>query len=260
MSPTGYGALAGLLGGIGLATIVRYLPVLYRPSLEQRVLPYINDVAKPSTLLAQMQVTNPLTVLERLLAPWVAGAAGILERLTGSAALTRKRLDASGSWITVEQFRAQQLVFGVLGLAGGLFLALTAAWRGQSSLIILLAMVVLGGVGAVIARDWLLTQAVNRRRSLILVEFPTVADLLALSVGAGEGPVPAMERVAQATNGELSKEFGRVIADVRAGGAVVSALSRMASRVDMVPVVFLVLPITVLFAIYPGMVVLSMGM
>lgn len=311
MSPVVLGGLIGALGGIGLAMVVRYAPVAQRPSLAQRVLPYINDVAKPSSLLAQMQVRNPFSVLEKLIAPWVSSATGALERLSGSPALTSRRLEASGANATIEQFRAQQLVFGVLGLAGGLFLALLAALRGHTSLVILLAMVGLGGITGIALRDWLLTQRVKRRRSLILLEFPTVADLLALAVGAGEGPVAAMERVAAATHGELAHEFGRAIGDVRAGAAVPTALSQMAGRVDllpftrfvdglvvsldrgtplaavlraqagdvreaarrelmeeggrkeiamMVPVVFLVLPVTVLFAIYPGMTVLSLGM
>jgi tight adherence protein C len=235
----------------------------------------------------------------------------VLERLSGSPSLTRKRLEASGSNATVEQFRAQQLVCSVLGLAGGLFFALLAALRGHTSLVVLLAMVGLGGVTGIVVRDWLLTQRVNRRRNLIMVEFPTVADLLALAVGAGEGPLAAMERVAAVTSGELAMEFRRAIGDIRAGAAVPTALSQMAGRVDllpftrfvdgmvvslgrgtplaavlraqagdvreaarrelmeeggrkeiamMAPVVFLVLPVTVLFAIYPGMTVLSLGM
>ena len=138
----------------------------------------------------------------------------------------------------------------------------------------------------------------------MLAEFPTVADLLALSVAAGEGPVSALDRVVGTCRGELSRELGRVLAESRAGRPVSHALDDLARRTGlpvvarfegfaialdrgtpladvlhaqaadvreasrrnlietgarkevamMVPVVFLVLPITVLFAFYPGIV------
>ena len=137
----------------------------------------------------------------------------------------------------------------------------------------------------------------------MLAEFPTVAELLALAVGAGEGAVGALERVCRLSRGELSAELARCLADARAGANLPTALQGLADRtglsslarfVDgmiiavergtpladvlraqaqdvretgrravmesggkkeiamMVPVVFLVLPITILFAVYPG--------
>jgi tight adherence protein C len=136
-----------------------------------------------------------------------------------------------------------------------------------------------------------------------------VAELLALSVSAGEGAVQALERVARSTSGELAGELRRTLADARAGAGIVDALEGMANRTSlpilsrfvdgvavavergtplgdvlraqagdvreasrrrlmetggrkeiamMAPVVFLVLPVTVLFAVYPGFAVLSL--
>ena len=137
----------------------------------------------------------------------------------------------------------------------------------------------------------------------MLAEFPTVADLLALSVAAGEGPVAALDRVVRSCKGELSIELGRLLGDVRSGVAMSAALDDLARRSGlpvvsrfaegfavaldrgtpladvlhgqaddvreatrrnlietgarkevamMVPVVFLVLPVTVVFALFPG--------
>ena len=138
----------------------------------------------------------------------------------------------------------------------------------------------------------------------MLVEFPTVAELLALAVGAGEGAAGALERVVRLSEGELSDELGRCLGDARAGASLPSALQGLADRtgltslarfvdgivvavergtplVDvlraqaqdvreegrrqimeaggkkeiamMIPVVFGVLPVTILFALFPGL-------
>ena len=69
-----------------------------------------------------------------------------------------------------------------------------AATRGGgcSPLVVLVA--VCGLVG-VLARDWALTRELRARESRMLTELPTIAELLALAVGAGEGAVGALERV-----------------------------------------------------------------
>jgi tight adherence protein C len=162
----------------------------------------------------------------------------------------------------------------------------------------------------VLARDHALGTAVRRREELIIAEFPSVADLLALSVAAGEGPVSAIERVVQRSDGELARDLAGVLGEVRTGTPVTHALDGLAARtgvptlarfaeglavaldrgtplVDvlhaqaadvreagrrvlietgarkevamMLPVVFLILPVTVLFAFYPGVIGLDLS-
>jgi len=157
----------------------------------------------------------------------------------------------------------------------------------------------------VLARDTHLSSQVKQRERQILAEFPTVAELLALAVAAGESPVAALDRVVQRSGGALSSDLGRVLAAVRTGEPVGVAFDRMAASTGlplvarfaqgvavavergtplaevlhaqaadvreagrrelievaarkevlmMVPVVFLVLPITVLFAFWPGVI------
>jgi tight adherence protein C len=211
----------------------------------------------------------------------------------------------------VDQFRARQVVWTVLGLAGGLLAALLLAATRGSSVVPLVAMVLLwGGLGFVLC-DQQLSTAVRRREERMLAEFPTVAELLALAVTAGEGPVPALERVATTARGELSTELSRMLADVRAGSPIAAALTAMADRTGLpsltrfaegvavalergtplaevlraqaqdvresgrralmeaggkkevamlVPVVFLVLPVTVVFAVFPSLATLRVGL
>jgi tight adherence protein C len=305
------GALLGLVGGLGAWLVLVRLPVMRRPTLDDRLAPYVRDVAAPSTLLRDDPAHGPFRVIERMLRPVMADAVRWVERLSGGPGTVRRRLDQLGRGTTVEQLRAQQVVWGVLGLGAGLALAVLVGARQGLSPVPMLALVVIGGLSGVLGRDQALTRAVRRREERILTEFPTVAELLALSVSAGEGPVGALERVSRSTSGELSVELRRTLADARAGAGLVEALEGLASRTSllvlarfvdgvavavergtpladvlraqaqdvreagrrqlmetggkkeiamMVPVVFLVLPVTILFAVYPGLAVLSLDL
>ena len=232
-----------------------------------------------------------------------------LERLTGGPATVRRRLDQLGRGGSVEQFRAEQVIWAALGLCAGSVLAVAFAARRGLSILPLALLVVGGGLAGVLVRDFALTHAVRRREQRMVAEFPTVAELLALSVGAGEGAVGALERVARPCQGELSAELRRTLADARAGATLVQALEGLAARTSlvslarfvdgvavaiergtpladvlraqaqdvrdlgrrelmesggkkeiamMVPVVFLVLPVTILFLVYPSLAVLSL--
>ncbi len=228
------GALLGLLAGSGLVLIRARLPRARRPTLEDRLAPYVRDVAPPSRLLPGAAVArSPLRVLERLLSPVMADAVRGVERLTGGPGSVRRRLEELGTGSTAEQFRAEQVVWGVLGAAAGLAAGLvTAAGRGESVLPVI-GLLLVGGLTGVLARDHALTVQVRRREQRILAEFPTVAELLALAVGAGEGAVGALERVARTCHGELSVELRRTLADARAGASLVQALEGLASRTSL---------------------------
>lgn len=305
------GAGTGLVAGLGAWLVLVRLPVMRRPRLEQRLAPYVRDVARPSSLLRETAAGTPFVVIERLLGPVMSDAVRWVERLSGGPGTVRRRLEQLGRSMTVEQFRAQQVVWGVLGVGVGLLGAVVVGARQGLSLVPMLAMVVVGGMGGVLGRDQLLSRAVRTREERILTEFPTVAELLALSVSAGEGAIGALERVARTTTGELSIELRRTLADARAGASLVEALEGMAARTSlpilarfvdgiaiavergtplaevlraqaqdvreagrrqlmetggkkeigmMVPVVFIVLPVTVVFAVYPGFAVLSLDL
>jgi tight adherence protein C len=221
----------------------------------------------------------------------------------------RRRLEQSGSPLSLEQFRAQQVLCGALGAAlGAALLALReATGRGPGPLLAVAVTVALTLAG-VVGRDTMLSRAVTSRSELISAELPTVAELLALAVAAGEGPVGALERVAGSARGELAGELGRALSDARSGATLLTALRSTAARtavpnvarfVDglsvavergtplaevlraqafdareagrralleaggrkeiamLAPVVFLILPVVVLFALYPGVIGIS---
>jgi tight adherence protein C len=264
----------------------------------------LRDTPRPSRLLVEGQTVTPFPTLERLLGPVLRDLAGRIDRGIGGTTSVRRRLDQTGRRMTVEQFRVEQVIWGAGGLFAGLLLAVLAAARGSRTnpigFLVLSAVFALAGV---LLRDRALTGEVARRETRMVSEFPTIAELLALAVGAGEGPVGALERVVRLAHGELSRELGRALADARAGASVVTALEGMAARTSLpalarfvdgmaiavergtpladvlraqatdvremgrralleaggrkeiamlIPVVFLVLPVTIIFALFPG--------
>jgi tight adherence protein C len=304
MTPAVLGAGLGLLAASGAALAVVGSPPWRRPRLDDRLAPYLRDTPRPSRLLIERRMLTPFPTVERLLGPVVRDLAGWVDRTVGGTASVRRRLDQAGREMTVEQFRVEQVLWGAAGLFAGLGLAAVSAARGSHTnplgFLILAAVLSLAGV---LLRDRALTNQVSRRETRMISEFPTIAELLALAVGAGEGPVGALERVARLSHGELSRELGRALADAHAGVSVVTALERMAARTSLpalarfvdgmaiavergtplaevlraqatdvreegrralleaggrkeiamlIPVVFLVLPVTVVFALFPG--------
>jgi tight adherence protein C len=243
--------------------------------------------------------------VQGLLRPSVLQAADHLERVLGGGASVQRRLLRAGSGLDLQGFRVQQVLWGAAAflVALAVSLAMVAAGSARSPGLLLVFSAAMG-VAGVLLRDQRLSREVRDREARILSELPTIADLLAVSVAAGESPAAALERVARITRGDLGHEVGLVLADVRTGSGLVLALDGMAQRlavpavtrfVDgiavavergtplaevlrsqaadarevrkrtlmeiggrkeilmLIPVVFLVLPVTVLFALYPGL-------
>ncbi|GAB3875377.1 type II secretion system F family protein [Terrabacter terrigena] len=299
------GAASGVLLLAGLALVVAGLPASRRPTLDDRLEPYLRDTPRPSTLLSRPAPARGPFGFGELLAPYVSRLGARVGAVTGGAPSVARRQLRAGRPADVDRFRAEQVMAGALGGVGGLvFTGVVAVAQRRFPVPVLVSMVLVGIMGGIAVRDYLLTRAAVRREARMLTEFPTVAELLALAVSAGEGAVGALERVCRLSQGELSDELRRCLADARAGANLPSALQGLADRtglmslsrfVDgivvavergtplaevlraqaqdvredgrrtlmeqggrkeiymMVPIVFLTLPVTVLFALYPGL-------
>jgi tight adherence protein C len=229
MSLTFYGGVAGLMFAAGVLVIVGRL-LARRPRLADRLAPYLVERPTSSRLLAETPARSPYAVLERLVGPIVDDVVPALEKLGSTTSTVRRRLTESGSPMTVAQFRTEQLAWGAIGLALGLTLALTGgAAYGAPTPVLILAVLLLGLTG-VLLRDTRLTARVTARRERIAAELPDVAELVALSVGAGDGLVPALERVHRIANGAVADELRLTLADMRSGVPTVIALDRLATR------------------------------
>ena len=303
MSPVLVGGLLGATFGASLLLIVRRLPFLRKPSVDDRIGPYLRDIGGSDVFLGVVDSGSPFYAILRLFGPSLRAGAVRLERILGGATSIRRRLARAGIDRTVEEFRIEQLLWGAAGFGGGLLIALVALSLGLGNPVGLLVLCGILAVLGVLSRDTYLTSQVRRRERRLLAELPTVAELLALSVAAGEGPAAALDRVARSCRGELADELQRVLSETRAGDPLVRALDALADRSGllaltrfadglavalergtpladvlraqagdiressrreliesgarreiamMVPVVFLVLPVTIAFAFYPG--------
>jgi tight adherence protein C len=300
------GGAAGVLFAAGVLLAVRAAPPMRPIRIAERVGPYLGDTPPPSKLLARPTATSaPFTVLRRLFGPAVGDAVGLVDRVVGGSVSVRRRLGALGRGGTVEEFRVEQVVWGVIGMVGaGVLVVLIGLLRGGVDPVLAGGAALVGLVAGVLTRDWRLTRQVQRREATMLSEFPVVADLLALSVVAGEAPPDALLRVCRLTGGELARDLDAALARARSGVPLTAALSELADRTTlepfarfvqglvvaiergtplaevlraqaadvreagkrtlletggrkevsmMVPVVFLILPVTVLFALFPAL-------
>ena len=304
------GAGLGLLAALGVVIAVRATPPMRPIRLADRVAPYVADTPPPSKLLDRPSAGSaPFTVARRLFGPSIGDAVSFLDRVIGGSASVRRRLTGLGAPMTVEEFRVEQVLWGAAGgVLGAVLVALAGVVRnGVDPLFVVLAAI--GGLlVGVLGRDWWLTHQLAAREQAMLSEFPVVADLLALSVVAGESPIDALERVCRLTGGEMASDLQHALSRARAGTPMTRALTDLAEQttlepfarflqglvvaiergtpladvlraqaVDvrevgkralleaggrkeismMVPVVFLILPVTVMFALYPGLVTLT---
>jgi len=305
VTPAVWGAVLGATLAGGLLLVGSRVVALRRPRLELRVLPYIRDLPQ----VAAARPTVPTSAASGVFGPLLRAAAEGIERVLGGAASVRRRLERAGLAATVPEFRVQQVVWGLVAFAVVAAYSLLKSLTHPGGVVPAVLLCLTAFAAGVLARDQHLTSQVKARERRVLAEFPTVAELLALSVAAGESPVAALDRVVRRSGGELSADLGRVLADVRTGEPVASAFDRLAATTGlplvsrfaqgiavavergtpladvlhaqagdvrdagrrelievaarrevamMLPVVFLVLPVTVLFAFWPGVVGLSL--
>jgi tight adherence protein C len=237
MSPTLAGGTLGLLFAAGILLTVGFAPWMRPVRLDQRIAPYLRDTPRPSRLLAGTNAESTVfTAVRRLLGPVLADAVRLVDRFTVGRGSVRRRLAALGSNESVEDFRVEQVVWGALGLAGGVGItaAVTVA-SGRFDLASAAAWCLGGLLAGVLGRDWWLSQQLRHRHRAMLAELPVVAELLALAVTAGEGPTGAIERVTRLVGGELARDLSAALARVRAGAPLVQALERLRDMTSLDP-------------------------
>jgi tight adherence protein C len=304
--------VCGVVLGIGLWLSIVRLPFLRPVSFADRIAPQLKSHSLESRLLrAAPGNVTPFGPLERILRPVVRDAFRALGRLNpGSTALSR-RIARAGSSKSAVDFRAEQLLWAAGGFVAAAGIVLLGGTAGRFNPLFAVLIVLGAGLAGFLCRDYALGAQVRKREARMMAEFPSVAELMALAVSAGESATGALDRVGRRTQGELSTEFARVLADTRAGKPLVEALQDFSSRTElgplvrfvdglivavergtplaevlraqaqdvrdtakrdlmesagkkeigmMVPLVFGVLPLTVVFAAFPGLAAINLGL
>ncbi|WP_131105302.1 type II secretion system F family protein [Ornithinimicrobium sufpigmenti] len=309
MTQAGWGGALGLLLAAGVILSWVGLPRHRQVALVDRIEPYLDRAPRRSRLLA-LDDPQPWRLAD-LLRPLTGRLGRALDRALGGTDSVRARQQRAGLQVDVDGFRVQQVLWGCLFAAAAVAVATGWWWLRGANVVALAVLVGCAFLGGVVARDALLSRAAHRRERQIMAEFPSIAELLALSITAGEGTAQALERVARLSRGELAAELDLCLAEARLGAALPDALGGLSQRTGlpavarftdglvvalqrgtplgevlraqaadarevarqdlieqggkkeismMIPVVFLVLPVTVLFAVYPGVTMLRVAL
>ncbi|WP_026530369.1 type II secretion system F family protein [Haematomicrobium sanguinis] len=302
----------GLVAGVGLVLIARYVPFARKRSFAERISTQLSSADTGSRLLNPG--ANPITPfgsLERIAGPIIRDGVSRLNRLLPVSATIKIRLNRAGASKSVNDFRAEQIMWSITGLAGAILLVIYLIGQGTGNLVVYILLIAALPTIAFLTRDYALTRQVARRERRMLEEFPALAEMIALAVGAGESATGAVERVCRSADGELVREFENVLVATRSGVPLLAALQNMSNRVQvtplvrfvdgitvavergtpladviraqaqdvrdlakqelmesagrkeigmMVPLVFGVLPLTIIFAAFPGLTLLQIGL
>jgi tight adherence protein C len=286
---------AGALIGAACAAGILLILVARRAHRPPRL---VDRITSPGHRV-DMRDRGPFAVLQDIARPL------IVDRWGAGGDFLIRRLRQAGRPVDPARYRLESLIWAAGGTAGGLALGVVfGVSRGAPSLG---AAVLLAAVGAGVGwllHDRVLSTEVKRRSVKMAEQLPTVADLLAFAVAAGEAPIAAMERVSATLRGELPAELTNVVYEVRGGTPFIGALRDLADGVPatevarfvdgiavatergtpmadvlraqaadarasgrrqlieragrkeilmLVPVVFLILPIVVVIALFPGL-------
>lgn len=289
------GAVIGLATGIGVLLMCLGLLAHRRPRLADRI--------AARSVRSGHHDRGPLGVLVEIGRPLVSNAVRFIGR-EGASTLPR-RLRQAGRPGDVERYRLEQLFWLGGGALAGVLLVVVLVAQGKE--LSGLAGVLLVGVLAIaglLLHDRRLATEIRKRGQRMSAQLPTVAELLAFAVSAGETPLAALDRVARTVTGDLAAEIAVLVNDVRGGTPFLAGLraladaspsldvarfvdgiavatergtpladvlraqaadSRAAGRrallesagrkeiLMLVPVVFFILPIVVVIALFPGL-------
>lgn len=212
-------ALAILLVFVGLAS--------GRKSEEQVQERLTQYATRPKTL-EEIELEQPFT--DRVLMPMIRSMARLVTRFAPAQSMeaVRRNLELAGNpngWGPSE-------FLGVRGLAGVLlgvlvFLALNLAGLPLSQKI--LFTVLLAALGFQYPVIWL-GGKIRKRKENILKGLPDALDMLTICVEAGLGFDGALSKVVEKWDNELSREFGRVLSEIRMGKLRREALRDMSDR------------------------------
>jgi tight adherence protein C len=227
MTLTAWGVVLGAFTGLGIWLVVDRWVSSRHTSLAVRVTPYLRDLPSATVRPAPIEPTSAFIAV---FGPMLRGAADLVERVLGGSASVARRLERARVPVTVHEFRISQALWGLVAFLVAAIPSAALALRSPDRAVPLLVMCLCAFALGVLLRENRLTAQVARRERRILEEFPTVAELLALAVAAGESPVAALDRVVRRSHGELSADLRDVLSEVRTGTPITRAFDDLAAR------------------------------
>jgi tight adherence protein C len=218
-------AIAGFLAffGVLFAVVGAAMPAKKDPIAERldRV------IVRPRTL-EEIEMQAPF--MERFIKPLAGQTSKVVSRLTPAGALesTQRQLLFGGyaGRLQVSDFLGIKGLSTLIGLGIAIAISLLA---GVSSIVTFLLILVFGGLGYFMPDLWLRGQ-ISKRRDQVARALPDAIDLLTISVEAGLGFDQALARVVSKSDNALTREFARVIQEMRIGVSRRDALRALVER------------------------------
>jgi tight adherence protein B len=165
------------------------------------------------------------------LAAAVEQHSSLVETTVGAAGKLIDQVDAKGSLLTLlEQSRVpvRPGEFVLFVISGGVVLA-SFIWAITSSLpFALLALAAAPFLGVAY-----LQRRIAKRKRTFEEHFPDALTLIASSLSAGHTFLRSIQMMAEEAEGPIAEEFGRVVSETQLGDPLVDALARMADRLDI---------------------------
>lgn len=235
MNPMLIAVLAGL--GVLLLVLGIYVPRTGRDVVADRLSVF---TARPKSL-EELELQQPFT--ERVLRPVVRRLAEMLNRaqerrqqsrrkapsVSGVEAIQLKLALAGNpyNWTPADYMGTK--AFAAIVLGGLLFFMMTVGGQPGWAIGFGAAGTAFGWFGP----DLLLRSATQRRQKTIQRSLPDAMDLLVISVEAGLGFDAAIARMVEKKDNALTREFARVIAEMRVGRSRREALRDLVGRTQV---------------------------
>jgi tight adherence protein C len=292
------GLVLGLLSGMGLllcgTAVARTSPPMWL-----LIAPYVGSAMAP-----QPSWKSNVTHL---------ASKGLMHRpqsIWGNDRLVTQLLTQAAYSGTLRAFRQQQIrCAGIATLGTSSWIVLRMASHNKFSPVVgILALATAPILGGWYAK-WSLANSAANRITRIEQQLPTILDLLAFALAAGQAILPALKKISQMCSGDLAEELSQVVTSVSTGVPLSDALDAAQLRVGsealsrairsltvalergtplavvlraqatdarhlaqrrlielaskketamMLPVVFFILPMIVVVALYPGLIALQM--
>jgi tight adherence protein C len=181
--------------------------------------------------LEELELQQPFQ--DRIVLPFMRRLSRLGARFTPAEAIAglRQQLAEAGSpsgigpseYLGIRVFTA----IGLGGITGLMF------WMSDMSGLLAVGVTLVSVVlGYMLPRFWL-TRRISQRKSEIQKSLPDAIDLLTISVESGLGFDPALARVIEKWDNELTREFSRMLSDIRLGASRRVAMRKLAERVNV---------------------------
>jgi len=223
-----------IIGALCLVIIGAMMPYMGRDAVAAR----LETFAQRPRSLEEMELEQPFS--ERVLRPVIQKLAVFGQRFRRKQAQTPREKESS-----VDKTRKRLVLAGNPNrwtesdwLGVKLFVALCAAGIGGLLMMLVdvsfLILGALGGgvIGFMLPEFWL-GRKIKARQKEITRALPDAMDLLVISVEAGLGFDAALARVVAKSDNALTREFARMMAEMRVGRPRREALKEMIARTDV---------------------------